>query len=136
MHMYLAITPGDPSGIGPEVAVRALERWKRKDICPVLYGPKRIWETSFERAGFRPRCEIVSLPFPASAPPPCAEPSAWGGAIAMQSIGLIGETLILRALPLEHAILRDSILRFIIFDGGGLVALIAAAWITKSKSLH
>jgi predicted membrane protein len=53
-------------------------------------------------------------------------------AIAMQSIGLIGESLILWGLPVEHTILRSSITRFIIFDGGGLMALIAAAWITKS----
>ena len=54
-------------------------------------------------------------------------------AVAMQSIGLIGEILILRSLPIEHQILRDSILRFIIFDGSGLIALISAAWITKSN---
>lgn len=55
-------------------------------------------------------------------------------AIAMQSIGLIGESLILRSLPIEYSILGRSILRFIIFDGAGLVALIAAAWATRSKS--
>lgn len=53
-------------------------------------------------------------------------------AIAMQCIGLVGETMILLSLPMEHVILRDSILRFIIFDGGGLVILISAAWLTKS----
>ena len=57
-------------------------------------------------------------------------------AITMQSIGLIGETLIFLSLPAEHQILRDSILRFIIFDGGGLIALITAASITKSKPLQ
>jgi len=52
-------------------------------------------------------------------------------AIAMQIIGLAGESLILQSLPTEHTILRDSILRFIVFDGSGLVSLISAAWITK-----
>jgi len=52
-------------------------------------------------------------------------------AIAMQIIGLTGESLILQSLPTEHTILRDSILRFIVFDGSGLVSLISAAWITK-----
>jgi hypothetical protein len=55
-------------------------------------------------------------------------------AIAMQSIGLIGESLIFGSLPIEHVVLRGSILRFILFDGSGLVALIAAAWATKNKS--
>jgi hypothetical protein len=54
-------------------------------------------------------------------------------AIAMQSIGLIGETLILWGIPAHHAVLRNSVLRFIIFDGSGLIALLAAAWITKSR---
>jgi hypothetical protein len=53
-------------------------------------------------------------------------------AIAMQSIGLIGETLILWGLPEGHETLHSSIIRFIIFDGCGLAALILAAWITKS----
>ena len=57
-------------------------------------------------------------------------------AIVMQGIGLAGESIILQSLPLEHSILRDSILRFIIFDGSGLIALISAAWVTISKPLH
>lgn len=51
--------------------------------------------------------------------------------IVMQSIGLFGESYILWTLPLEHSILRGSILRFILFDGSGLVALALAAWVTK-----
>ena len=52
-------------------------------------------------------------------------------AITMQSVGLIGETLLLLSIPGEHTLLRESIIRFIIFDGGGLIALIFAAWVTK-----
>ncbi len=55
-------------------------------------------------------------------------------AIAMQTIGLIGESIILSTLPVENAILRGSILRFIIFDGLGLAALIAAGWVSKPKT--
>ncbi len=51
-------------------------------------------------------------------------------AVAMQAIGLAGETLILLGLPEGHEALRASIARFILFDGLGLGALIAAAWIT------
>ena len=53
-------------------------------------------------------------------------------AIAMQSIGLIGESFILWTLPFENFILRESVLRFIIFDGAGLFALIIAVWITRT----
>ena len=53
-------------------------------------------------------------------------------AIAMQAIGLIGESIILMGLPEEHAILNASILRFILFDGMGLMALILAARVTHA----
>ena len=48
-------------------------------------------------------------------------------AIIMQCIGLVGESLIYCSLPIDYTILRNSILRFIIFDGAGLIALIFAA---------
>lgn len=49
-------------------------------------------------------------------------------AVVMQTIGLVGETLIWLKLPVVHASTRGSILRFIWFDGGGLVLLLAA-WV-------
>lgn len=53
-------------------------------------------------------------------------------AIVMQTVGLIGETLIWWPLPAAQAILRGSLLRFIIFDAGGLAALgVAAALVAK-----
>jgi len=51
-------------------------------------------------------------------------------AVAMQMIGLVGESIILWKLPIEHAILRNSLVRFIFFDGAGLIALILVVWIT------
>jgi hypothetical protein len=48
-------------------------------------------------------------------------------AILMQAIGLVGESLLLRSIPLAHTALRASILRFIIFDAGGLLILLTAA---------
>jgi hypothetical protein len=48
-------------------------------------------------------------------------------AVAMQFIGLVGESFILSTLPVEYGTLRGSILRFILFDGAGLV-LLAVAW--------
>lgn len=54
-------------------------------------------------------------------------------AIAMQAIGLLGESTLLLALPAGHMALRSSVLRFITYDGVGLAALILAAWITRFK---
>lgn len=53
-------------------------------------------------------------------------------ALLMQLTGLIGESYILSTLPIEHAILRTSILRFIAFDGIGLV-LLFIAWMVIQK---
>lgn len=54
-------------------------------------------------------------------------------ALAMQTIGLVGETLIYLTLPAIHVALRASILRFIGFDGLGLVLLAVAVWITRKR---
>jgi len=50
-------------------------------------------------------------------------------ALLMQFIGLIGETYIYFTLPADHAMLENSILRFVVFDGAGLVLLAMACWI-------
>jgi hypothetical protein len=44
-------------------------------------------------------------------------------AVAMQAIGLVGETLIWLGLPAVHVLARGTVLRFIIFDGAGLLLL-------------
>ena len=46
--------------------------------------------------------------------------------LAMQAIGVVGESLMLAGLPADHAVLRATGLRFIAFDGAGLVILLIA----------
>jgi hypothetical protein len=58
---------------------------------------------------------------------------ALGMILVMQLIGLVGESLILLTLPDGHALLRASILRFIAFDGGGLLLLAAAFWLVRQE---
>ena len=53
-------------------------------------------------------------------------------AVLMQLTGLIGESCLLLTLPVGHEILKSSILRFIIFDGVGLV-LLSLAWLSIRK---
>jgi hypothetical protein len=53
-------------------------------------------------------------------------------ALAMQTIGLFGEIAILAGLPTTHQVLRSSIIRFIIFDSAGLLALIIAVFVSNS----
>lgn len=52
-------------------------------------------------------------------------------AIAMQAIGLFGESILIWTLPSEHLVLRSSVRRFIVFDGAGLVLLLLSTWITR-----
>jgi len=51
---------------------------------------------------------------------------AFACVLAMQVIGLLGETLMLLGLPAGHAALRATGLRFIAFDGAGLGLLLIA----------
>jgi len=55
-------------------------------------------------------------------------------ALLMQFVGLAGESYILSTLSLEHVILRNSIFRFIIFDGAGLVLLAFAYLLSRNES--
>ncbi len=52
-------------------------------------------------------------------------------ALIMQSIGVIGESILLSTIPDEYVLLRASILRFIIFDGAGIPILLGALWATR-----
>lgn len=49
-------------------------------------------------------------------------------AVIMQTIGVVGESVLNSFIPYQHAVLRSSINRFIIFDAAGL-ALLVAAWL-------
>jgi hypothetical protein len=49
-------------------------------------------------------------------------------ASAMQTIGLLGETIILKSMPPGHCILHASLIRFIVFDEAGFVLLLLANW--------
>ena len=52
--------------------------------------------------------------------------------LVQQTIGLIGESALLVMLPADHALLSASILRFICFDGIGLIAMgVAFAYLTR-----
>jgi hypothetical protein len=54
-------------------------------------------------------------------------------ALAMQVLGVVGESLILVFLPAGHAVLFSSLLRFITFDAAGVVLLIAAVWLSQDR---
>ncbi len=53
-------------------------------------------------------------------------------ALIMQFIGVAGESILLLMLPGTHAALEATVIRFIIFDGSGFLALLAAFLITHN----
>ena len=57
-------------------------------------------------------------------------------ALLMQFTGLIGESYILSTLSAEHVILRMSILRFIVFDGVGLMLLFLAWLLIRNRDQY
>ena len=52
-------------------------------------------------------------------------------ALAMQTVGVIGESLIFFSLPTGYPSLHTSILRFIAFDAAGVVLLGIAVFLSK-----
>ena len=54
-------------------------------------------------------------------------------AVIMQAIGLLGESAIYWSLDAGHEAARQTLLRFIIFDGSGLIALLAAVWLVNRR---
>jgi hypothetical protein len=55
-------------------------------------------------------------------------------ALAMQSVGVIGESLILFSIPAGYPVLFSSLVRFIIFDAAGVVALIGAIMLGRTTN--
>lgn len=76
-----------------------------------------MWNIPYLVACWHPRRHIVSLV----------------EALVMQTIGLIGESALLLSIPVEHASLRASITRFIIFDATGLLALAIALGLARAS---
>ena len=52
--------------------------------------------------------------------------------IVQQAIGLMGETWMLLTLPAGHTALATTGWRFVVFDGGGLVAMLATLILTHT----
>ena len=74
-----------------------------------------MWNVPYLVALWQPRRNRVSL---------------WES-LAMQVVGVIGETLILFSVPLEHSVLHTSLLRFIAFDAAGVLLLVGAVVLSR-----
>jgi hypothetical protein len=55
-------------------------------------------------------------------------------ALIMQTIGVVAESILLSTIPMDYTLLRGSILRFIIFDGAGVLLLVAAILLIRHQT--
>lgn len=56
-------------------------------------------------------------------------------ACIMQTVGVVGESLLWLTLPPGHDLLAASTMRFIVFDGAGLLVLLIALWISRPSGV-
>ena len=80
---------------------------------------------------------ICFLMWNATYPPLIAHPTRYrvlfGVVIAQQTIGLIGESLLLAGLAPGLEVLASSIVRFVVFDAAGLVLLAIAFFLSRPR---
>ena len=57
-------------------------------------------------------------------------------ALVMQTIGVVGESLILISLPAGYPILQASLVRFISFDAAGVLLLVGAVLLLPKQNFH
>jgi hypothetical protein len=103
-------------------------------LWPQIYAPSFELEGAVGDAilrGFGVLFLMWNVPYAVALWHPICYRTSLYEALAMQTIGLVGETLIYFALPAVHYLARSSILRFMAFDAVGLLLLILAAWLTR-----
>ncbi|HEU4974356.1 MAG TPA: 4-hydroxythreonine-4-phosphate dehydrogenase PdxA [Baekduia sp.] len=107
----LVVTTGDPSGIGPEVAVRALASWPERGSV-VLAGEAQSLDEAVAR--YAPDRRLNLLPVEGLEPAPMGEVSAAGGAAAMAVLDagidlvLDGQADAIVTGPINKAAVREA----------------------------
>lgn len=56
-------------------------------------------------------------------------------ALIMQGIGTTAELILRSSIPTDYVLLRASITRFALFDGAGVLLLMAALFLTRRRSV-
>ncbi len=113
----LAVTCGEPAGIGAEVALKALAATcpPGGDIEAVLVGPRAAWELAGDLAGVSPdRWALRDLPLPSSPDWSWGSPTALSGRVAAEAVeaaarlALAGEVDAVVTAPLTKEGLRAA----------------------------
>lgn len=142
------VNPPQPAGREPvsktrlnlaRVLIGAVILWNLQAAAVLLLWPERS-APLFELAG-APGAAAVrgigllfvmwNIPYAVALWHPQRQRISLYEALAMQTIGLLGETLIYLSLSPQYALARASLLRFILFDAAGLLFLLSAAWLAR-----
>lgn len=83
--------------------------------------------------GFAVLFVMWNIPYLVALRQPRRNRSSLWETLAMQAVGVIGESLVFLSIPVGHLVLRSSLLRFIMFDAAGVLLLIGAAWLAMQK---
>ena len=105
----IGVTLGDPAGIGPEVAVKALHAKNRPDADYVLYGPAWALEMGAEQSGLPvpTDCELVDVDVPRANDFKVGEVSAACGEASVTAVercardAMAGEVAAMMTCPLH-----------------------------------
>jgi hypothetical protein len=73
-----------------------------------------------------------NIPYLTALADPIRHATSLTEAVVMQAIGAVGEALLLLNVPAEYQNLHASVSRFIYFDAGGLLFLLAA-WLFRRR---
>lgn len=72
-RLPIAITMGDPAGIGPEVAIKAIANPKvRREVEPILVGDPQVWQQTATELGIPLRGATILSPLEGTAGMPAA----------------------------------------------------------------
>jgi 4-hydroxythreonine-4-phosphate dehydrogenase len=84
----LALTVGDPAGIGPEIVLKALADPERPRAAVTVYGPERSLAERAARFGLKPldALDAALVDVPLSGPVPLGRVSAEAGRVAAEAV--------------------------------------------------
>ena len=103
---------------------------------------------------YSPGCEVAGVPgriyvqglgilflmWNATYPPvifhPIRYPPLFVVILIQQAIGFVGETWLWLTMPPGHSLLQATGLRFMLFDGIGLIAMAGAYWLLMRQRVH
>jgi len=92
-QLKIAVTCGDPAGIGPEIALKALDAFRLEGVRPILVGQSTVWREAKSLLGENVDISGVRIIEPETSPETFSEkdwtwgkPSANSGAVAAEAV--------------------------------------------------